>query len=171
MPLSDRIEHLSPCLEGVEYLNTFDTWEDFWQKCNRGDWMLWLCGKLAGEPMSDSRRPLALAACECARLSLPYLSPRSRENSTKLIRLVETWATNNTVTRQHLLDAATYGAGAAGAAYAAYSDVAAAAAYAATYGAGAGAAYAAAAVRTNTLARCADIVRKHYPKIPMEVEL
>ena len=163
MPLSDRIEHLSPCSEGVEYLNTFDTWEDFWQKCNRGDWMLWLCGKLAGEPMSDSRRPLALAACECARLSLPYLSPRSRKNSTKLIRLVETWATNNTVTRQHLLDAATaaYTADVADAAYAAAAAAAAVAAdvaYAAT-------------VKATTLARCADIVRKHYPKIPIEVEL
>ena len=130
-----------------------------------GDWMLWLVEKLSGKPESEKRKKLVLAACECARLSLKYV-PNGEERPLKAIETAEKWAKGKATIDEvrSAADAsyATYtaAADAAAASYATY-DVAYAAAYAAAY-------YAAAdyAVRKSTLKQCADIVRKHYPKVP-----
>ena len=118
--------------------------ETAWRACQRGDWMLWLCGRLSGKPWSECRRKLVLAACACARLALVYV-PAGEQRPLRAIELAEMWARGGRVTRQAILDAAC-------AAYAA--DAAAADAYAA---------YA----RNQILAQCADIVRTHYPTAPV----
>lgn len=37
---------LDPCTEGLIYWQGYQTAVELWQGCNRGDWMLWLIGKL-----------------------------------------------------------------------------------------------------------------------------
>jgi hypothetical protein len=142
--------------------------------------MLWLAGRCAGEPMSDLRRSLTLAACECARLTLPHV--RSGEDRPlRAIELAERWARGEAVLRDELRDAAAAAdayADAYAAAYAAYAAYAAATAATAAYAAYAAATATAAATaadaasatytaaRKETLRKCADILRKHYPKPP-----
>jgi len=204
---SDKLTY-SPCAEALTWLKTQPDAQTAWNKSERGDWMLYHAGKLAGEPGSDARHPLVLAACECARLVLPHV--KAGENRPLIaIETAERWARGeaNAPSLQEVRQAAdaadaayayasayafayasayaayaasAYAASAsadaaadaADAAYAAAyaADAAAAAAAAAAYAAAAAAAAGAAAAyaaRAKTLAICADIVRKHYPKVPL----
>jgi hypothetical protein len=127
--------------------------------------MLWLIGKLSGKPESNKRKKLVLAACECARLSL-HILPDGEDRPRIAIETAEKWARGEATMEQ--VRTASCAAYAAAASY----DAANAASYAASYAAAAAyaafnAAFNAAAVmRTTTLQQCADIVRKHYPKVP-----
>jgi len=113
--------------------------QDAWDKCERGDLMLWYLGKKA-DPQSKSRKELVLAACKCARLALRHL-PKGETRPLKAIKTAEKWANGDTqVTLQDVRDAA----------YDAY-DADDAAAYD--------------AARKETLKNCADIVRKMHPTI------
>ena len=190
----DRLEKLHACDKAVEWAKTQATPAEAWAACENGSWMLWLCGKYAGEPWSKGRKPLVLAACECARLSLVHV-PAGEKRSLVAIETAEKWAKGKATRRE--LETAADAADAADAAYAAAAYTAAytaadaaaygAAAYAATaaYGAAAyaataaygAAAYAAdaayaataayaAAARKEVLKQCATIVRKYYPKPP-----
>ena len=135
------VTDLNPCLEAISWLKKQKSPQAAWRACERGDWMLWLLGKLSGEPGSDARRKLVLAACACARLSLEYV-PKGEDRPRKTIETAEAWAKYR---RGVTLD-----------------DVrkAVAAAYAAAKAA------ANANVRVETLAKCAVIVRKFYPRAP-----
>ncbi len=168
---------LGACHEAIEWARGYDTPGAAWAACERGDWMLWLYGRLAGPPWSDSRKPLVLACCECARLSLKYV-PAGEDRPRVCIETVERW-TRGDATREDVCAAAAYASAAAAAAYAAayasaaaaYASAAAAAAYASADAAAYASAYAsadaAADARMTTLKSCADIVRKHYPKPPV----
>jgi len=62
-----------------------------WAACQDGVAMFKALAKQAGPPGSASRRPLVLAACECARLALPYV----RKDETRplaAIEMAERWA-------------------------------------------------------------------------------
>lgn len=166
---TDEIAHLSPCCEAMGWARGYPSLAEAWAVCPRGDWMLWLAGKFAGEPWSKGRKRLVLAACECARLSLPYTQ------DVRVLRCIETaerWARGE-ATREELIEArqraltsaSAYAASAATAAATAAAATAAAAASA--YAASASAASASAAsARDKVLAECADIVRRHYPEPP-----
>ena len=56
--------------DAVEWAKQQPSADAAWRNCSRGDWMLWLIGKLSGELGSESRRRLVLAAGDCARLAL-----------------------------------------------------------------------------------------------------
>jgi hypothetical protein len=171
------LKKLRACRESIEWASEHGgDWSALWRDCQRGDWMLWLAGMLAGEPGSDKRRPLVLATCECARLALKHV-PDGEDRPRKAIEAAEAWAHGAAgVTLEQVrayADAAAYAYAYAYAAYAyaAAADAAAAAAAAADDAAAAAAyaAYAAdayAAARGTRLAQCADIVRKHYPTAP-----
>ena len=104
--------------------------------------MLWLLGRLSGKPESESRKKLVLAACQCARLALPYVK-KGEARPLKAIETAEAWARGEAgITLGDVRKAAA-------AAYAAYA--ASAVAYAA---------------RVSTLRECADIVRQSYPVAP-----
>jgi hypothetical protein len=142
----DQLHEMNACLEAVAWAKTQSGPVSAWRSCQRGDWMLWLAGKLC--KTEDDRKLLVLAACECARLSLPYV----QAGDTRPLVAIETaekWARGEGATindvRKAAADAAYYAAY-----YAAY------AAYAASY--------------TEALAQCADIVRKHYCAAPLRVE-
>ena len=174
------IKRLSACKEAIEWGEQYGTIDEAWTNCERGDWMLWLVGKLAGKPASKSRKRLVLTACECARLALPYVR-QGEKRPLKAIEAAEQWArgehniTLSDVGAYAAADAAS--ACAAGAADAACACAACAASACAADAASACAACAACAAgaacaadadaRKKTLKRCGDIVRKHYPKPPI----
>ncbi len=194
-----KLKKLGTCGEALEWCEAgnYPTLDEAWQACERGDWMLWLAGKQAGEAGSEKRKRLVLAACECARLSLSYVSA-SEERPLTAIETAERWAngdgTITLATVRHASHAAHAANDAPHAAHAAAdtayagtahvsTDAANAAAYTAAYAgyaayaaaysgdaasySGYDAAYGAAAARTNILKQCADIVRKYYPVAPV----
>ena len=152
---SDKLVDLGACSEAVVWARTQNTQTSAWKSCRRGDWMLWILGKLVGPPKSGSRKKLVLACCDCAETSLPIFEKRYPNDARprKAIETARAWATGTGGVALKNLRAA-----------AAYAD--AAAAFAATADCAAGAA-AATAARSSSLAASADIVRKHYPKAPI----
>lgn len=185
----EKLKRLGACDEAVKWCEGRSV-AAAWRDCERGDWMLWLCGRMSGEPESDGRRKLVLCACACARLSLTHV-PAGELRPLNAIETAEKWARGEAgVTMRHVLaaaaaatayaayaasaDADSYNAAAAYAADAAYNaaytapastTAAAYAAYAAAYASDA--AYTAAA-HLATLKRCAEIVRQYYPKCPLK---
>jgi hypothetical protein len=175
-----KIKKLGACEAAVLAAHNYQTSQELWDKCYRGDWMLWLIGKLSGKPESEKRKKLVITACKCARLTLTFAG-ENKDDTEKCIVTAENWAKNvENVTIDDVraaadaayaaayvaADAAAYvAADAADAAYAA--DAAAYAADAAAYVAAyaAYAADAADAAKKQTLKQCADIVRKDYPDI------
>ena len=158
------LRHVGACADAIAWCETQPNKAAAWRNCERGDWMLWAIGKTVGPPGDDSRKPLVMAACECARLALPYL-PAGEQRPLAAIETAEAWcrgdATLNQVRAAASYAAYAYAAAAPAYAYAAHVAAAAAAAAYAAY-----ATYADADARTITLRQCADIVRKHFPKPP-----
>jgi hypothetical protein len=177
-PWIRRLKKLGACEGAVEWAKTQPSPEAAWASCHRGDWMLWIVGQFVGGPGSDLRRPLVLAACECARLALPHVRP-GEDRPRLAIETAERWARREGATLRDVLtvaDAAeaAYTGGYATEAAAAAAEAAYACVYAAAYAAAAEAAYAcvyaaayaaaaAAEAAATTHRQCADIVRKHYP--------
>ena len=154
---------LKACDDVRDWARSYDTPQAAWDACERGDWMLWLLGSLAGPPESKSRKRLVLCACACAKLSLPYVA----EGETRpriAIETAEAWARddgNATLSDVlHASGAALFAYAAAGAtndAYAVYAAYTAITVHTTI-------AYAAAGALTPT--QCAEIVRQHYPQAP-----
>ena len=140
------LKDLNACGSAIEWSkNTKGGPQMLWNKCNRGDWMLWLISRI-----DPDRKRLVLTACKCARLALKCVK-KGDNRPLKAIETAEAWANGTEgVSIQDVKDAA-----ADAAAYAAY------AANAAAYAADA----ADDATRTETLKQCADIVRGDWPKI------
>jgi len=132
-----KLEKLDPCIDALEWVKKQEKRQQAWDDCERGDWMLWLLGRLCG----DDRRELVSTACECARLALPYVT-KGEERPLIAIETAERWVKGD-ATIEEAKDAA-------------YAVHAAYAAHAAAH----------AAARQETLKQCADIVRKHYPQAP-----
>lgn len=178
---ANRITNMGACSDAVEWLERekFQTSQMAWDKCDRGDWMLWLLGKLSGKPQSDSRKKLVLATCACARLALPYVV-KGEERPLRAIDTAEKWARREDgVTMKDVQNAAAAAEHAAyDVAYDAADDAAAYfASYAAYYAAYThytteAASYAAeaasyAAARAAILRECANKVREIYPEAPL----
>jgi len=160
---NEMLVKLGACSEAVEWVGDKSP-AVAWKTCKRGDWMLWLCGKLSGEPGGKGRKKLVLAACACARLSLKYVR-KGEKRPLVAIQTAEAWAKGKRGVTIEQVRTAAYAADAdyAAAAYAANAAYADDAAYAAAAYADAPAT---AAARRETLAKCADIVRGFYPKPP-----
>ena len=148
------LTEMGACSEAVKWAGR-KTHKGAWETCKRGDWLLWIAGKL-----DIDRKKLVLAACACARAALKYV-PEGEDRPRIAIETVEAWTRGEATIKQvrtaaDAADAAAYAADAAS--YAAYAaaDAAADAAYAAAYAA-ADAAYAA------SHKEMADIVRKIIP--------
>ena len=167
----DRLYKLDVSPEAIEYAKQFSSSKKAWDACKRGDWMLCLLGRLAGDIDSDSRKKLVLCACKCARLSLEYVKKGEKRPLTA-IQTAENWARGiKGVTIKDVSDAASAAYAASDAAYATSAAYAAASAAYAAYAASTAASTAASAAiapdaRTRTLKKCADIVRGFYPNPP-----
>lgn len=152
-----QLEKLSACSEAIKWCEDgrYPTLDKAWQSCERGDWMIWLIGKLEGEQTSDSRKKLVLVACECARLALPYVTEGKKRSLQAIdsIEMTERWVHGEPGITLEMVRAA------ANVAYAVYA--AAIAADAVIYTANT-----ADAERAKILKTCVEIVRKYYPKAP-----
>jgi hypothetical protein len=83
--LIDKLQQLNACDNAIDWvaLMNGDNPEQLWLQCERGDWMLWLVGKL-----DIDRKRLVLAACQCARLSLHL----AKGNEARIaIEVAEAW--------------------------------------------------------------------------------
>lgn len=112
-----------------------------WEQCPRGDWMLWVAGRL-GIP----RATLVLGACACARQALVHI--KAGEDRPRIaIETAESWARGGegAASIEEVRKARAAAAAAYGAAYAAYAAYAAAAD---------------AAARKKSLAKSAELVRE-----------
>ena len=186
---------LGACGDAVRWARTQPSLDVAWATCPRGDWMLWLAARLlpGDSAVPDRRSParvqLVRAALECARLAWSHVREDHHAVVAACYETTQQWCEGAASIAQvrtaaaaayaayadavsAAADAATYAAAYAAyatyaAAYAAYATYAASAAYAAADAAAAAAADAdAASVGVATLARCADIVRQHYPTPP-----
>ena len=198
--LVESLRKLNACEDACEWAASYSSPEEAWAACPRGDWMLWLLGKIP----STRRQDLVLAACACARLALPYVTP-GEDRPRVAIETAEAWARGAVgldAVRVAVYDAdaacaaaaadaacaaacaacaaayaacaaayapadAVYSAAAPAAAAAAANAAAAAANAAAAAADAADAAVAAVAARLTVQARCADIVRRFFPKPPV----
>jgi hypothetical protein len=133
--LHDHLVRLGACKPAIEWASG-KTIEQAWAECERGDWLLWLAISAGVD-----RRRVVLAACACARLSLPHV-PAGEMRPLKAIETTEAWARGD--------------------AGVTLSDVAAAASAADAAASAADAAFAAGAAGAATTHRqCADIVHSH----------
>lgn len=188
---TDALVGLGACAGAVEWCRRQPDLATAWQVCERGDWMLWLVGRLAGPRGHVSRIPVVLAACDCAVLALPVWERRHPRDGRphEAIRMARLWARGEATleavqraTETYYVAEAAYTADAANAAYgfdasdaaccaaAEAADAVAYAAYAAyaTWAAAveAGADAAVEAERRRILRECAEIVRRYYPEPP-----
>ena len=174
---TDSLNVLRACDQAVAWCLTQPDLETAWQTCERGDWMLWLAGRLSG-PVGDPRRILlAIAAADCAQPAVDAMREGAvKPASVECLRVTRAWADGAAslddvrMARQSAAAAACAACAAYADAYAAYADAYAAACAAAdaaacaaasyaAYAAYAAAAYAAAA-RIKSLKKSADICRE-----------
>jgi hypothetical protein len=168
-----EIQKYDPCHEALVYRRKYKTFEDAWNNCPRGDWMLWIAKRL-----DVDIKILTKAKALCA-LTVKHLmkDKRSIEACEIALKFSEGKATVEELSdAAAAADDATYAAAdadgadaayaAAAAAYAAadaaYAD--AAAAYAAAYAAADSAADADGAARKANILKTADICRKVLTK-------
>jgi len=114
------------CSEAIKWHETQANDKQAWDTCERGDWLLWLLGRIKVD-----RKRLVLCCCECARLSLKYV-PENENRPRIAIETAEKWAKGEASIEEvrAAADAAAYAADAAAdAAYAAADAAADAAAY------------------------------------------
>ena len=175
----DELENVHACPNAIVWAEKYPDMQAAWIACERGDWMLWLAGKYSGPAESPGRRKLVLATTECARLAWPYVRKKDHDIIERCYSVAEAWGNNDpTVSLAEVqvaadaayataYDADAADAAAAAAAYAAYAAYTAADAADAADAAAASAASAAADARSKVLKKCAEIVRKDYPKIRM----
>ena len=181
---SDLLTSLKACTEAKEWAEG-KSLQSVWKTCKRGDWLLWLCERMADKPGWHTRKDVVLAACDCAETALKYVK-EGEDRPRKCIETVRAWVAgtatlDDVIAARHAASAASASAASAASAYiasasAAYTsaDAAASVAYAAAYVAYAAAdaaayadAYAAAdaasAAAYAAYKRCAAIVRKRIP--------
>jgi hypothetical protein len=174
--LKALLKKLGACQEAVSWAYGMELAEA-WEKCERADWMLWLCGRMEGKEGWPNRKQIVLVACKIAEDVLPIYEKKYPDDKRvrQCIETVVKWC-NGEATIKEVLNARAAAASAytayayyayyASAAYAAYA--ATAAATAATSAASASAA-SASAVRQQKLKQYADLIRQEL-KIPVEVE-
>ena len=133
--LKKYLKNLNACSESLSWANKRKTSRNAWLSCPRGDWLLWLAGRIGID-----KNLIILAACDIAE-SVLHLVPENEERPRKAIEtarafiagkatIEEVRAADAAYATWHAADAAYY---AANAAYAAADAAAAnaAAAYAA----------------------------------------
>jgi hypothetical protein len=158
--MKDKLIEMNACQEAVEWVGD-RTFEQAWDECDRGDWMLWLAQKKGVD-----LRKLTLAKARCAKLVIHLMDD---ERSRNAVGVAERYGLGE-ATREEL-DAASASASAsaasvyvasASAASAVYASASAAYADAASASASASAgadAYAYTGDRAEILQKCADICR------------
>ena len=122
--MKTEIEKYHACQEAVEYRKQFDTFEQAWNACPRGDWMMWIAAKAGVD-----KRTLTLAKGLCAETVIHLMMDK---RSVKAVQTTITYGKGEATDQELAAAAATADAAAWAAAYTAAAD-ADAVAYAAAY--------------------------------------
>lgn len=165
------------------WASQFEDPQAAWDACDRGDWMAWLLGRLAGPAGDPTRKKLTVCACACAQLAAAHAQVGDK---TPALAIGKAEANAIDAVPLEDVEAVSYAAYASGdeksGKTAAAAEAAACAAYTAlAYTPDASAklairrtaeAVAAAGILSepDVLLACADIVREHYPKHPMPAQ-
>jgi len=82
-----KAKKLKACEEGIEWLELLrlEPATDPWQKCTRGDWMLWSATMLGVD-----RRLVVKAACKCVERSLIYV-PEKETRPKAAMKIALAW--------------------------------------------------------------------------------
>ena len=86
----ELLNELGACSSVVEWAHG-KTLHVVWKTCQRGDWLLWLAGKMADKRGWPTRKQIVLAACACAETALKYV-PKGEERPKKAIQTARAWA-------------------------------------------------------------------------------
>ena len=146
--IHDHLTTLKACPDAVDWAAQHDSPQAAWDACDRGDRMLWIAARLAGDHGSPSHRLVVLAACACARIALRFV-PADEPRPAAALALAERYGQGEAITSADLRAAAV------AAAYAAD-----AAADAATY----------VAIYADALKSMAGLVRGIIPEVPTSKE-
>jgi hypothetical protein len=150
MNFKEKLIELDACDLALDWMdkNGITTIGESWEKCPRGDWLLWVAARFGLTP--ERHKKIVLAACEIARMVLKYI-PEGENRPLRAIEAAEAWATGDGTIEDvrvaadaadkaagtadkaaaHAANAAAHAANAANAAYAVYA--ASYAAYATAY--------------------------------------
>jgi hypothetical protein len=90
---SERLLGIDACSDAREWCATQPDLAVAWANCTRGDWMLWLLGRLdESAPWSEGRRPLVRCALACAAEALPYVRGEvAREATEECLSVTQAW--------------------------------------------------------------------------------
>lgn len=146
--MKTELDKYAPCKDALKFRRQHKTFEEAWQNCPRGDWMLWIAQKVG-----VNIRTLTLAKGYCAKTVIHLMKDERSVNAVKTsIRFGRYLAT-----KEELYAASAAAADAYDAAYAVYDADAAsyAAAYAASDAAADAASYAAASAASDASAASA----------------
>jgi len=132
-----------------------NSYAEVWEQCPRGDWLIWLCGSMAGETGWPARSQIVLATCAVAETVLKH-APEGEERPRESIEIACKWVAGEATIEQ--LHEAVHAAITTYARAAAYATITEYAAYGTD--ASAFATDAAAVAREKALREAADIVRQ-----------
>src|SRR5208337_3015165 len=59
------LKKLNACPDAIEWVGN-RTPAEAWRDCERPDWALWICERMAGQPGWPTRQMMTLAGCACA---------------------------------------------------------------------------------------------------------
>ena len=145
--VADRIRHLDPCQAAWAWADDYTDPAKAWADCPNGSWMLWLLGHSErSAPWSEERKPLLACCLDCAETVQHLWPAEQRVKISAAVKVLRRWIAGKAdveEAKQARRDLYAADAAAADAADAADDEA-----------------------RVKTLARCAAIVRKHYPKLP-----
>lgn len=136
---SDRLIEMGACPEAIAWARAQPNETTAWQQCARGDWMLWLLGKLSGDPGSDARKRLVLCACDCAETAAHLADGETQMAIARCLTLARDWADGGETDLDDVREASVAAVTAPDAAYAAAASAAYSAASAVAYTAALGA--------------------------------
>ena len=79
------IRKFHSCHLAIKWAKAYDDPCVAWERCDRGDWLLWISAKLGVD-----RRTIVLSACACARTALQYVPP-GEDRPRLAIERAEAW--------------------------------------------------------------------------------
>src|SRR5271157_4289852 len=92
--LAEQLKAMGACEETVLWAKDYKTLRSAWAKCERADWMLWLCNKMEGKKGWPVRQDIVLVACDCAELVVPIYENKYPDDKRvrKCIEVTRKWA-------------------------------------------------------------------------------
>ena len=106
--ISQRLADRNACFEAYQWAKAYSDPQKAWDECPRGDWCLWVVGEAIFEtpPDGPACRKAALCACDVAETALPrIITEPHRQQTIDFIALVRDWAQGNKTTSDHLMSA------------------------------------------------------------------